>query len=204
MRILVGCEESQVVTAAFRRNGHEAYSCDLLQTSGKRKDWHITIDLRALLDMQWDMIIAFPPCTYLTCAGNKWMKPEFKDRFPFRQAQREAAVQFVKDIANSDCPRIAIENPIGVLSSMWRRPDQIIQPYQFGHAERKPTCLWLKGLPKLQPTNIVDPEIYRHKNGKGTSPMWHRKTLDLPHYERQKARSKTFQGIANAMADQWP
>jgi len=148
------------------------------------------------------MIIAFPPCTYLTVTGNKWFKPEYKERFPTREQDRKDAIEFFMTFVNADCERIAIENPVGIMSSTYRKPNQIIQPYQFGHAERKQTCLWLKGLPLLQPTEIVEPELYTYKDGR-TDGKWHVETMKLPKAERSKARSKTFPGIAKAMAEQW-
>lgn len=148
------------------------------------------------------MIIAFPPCTYLTVTGNKWFKPEFKKRFPNREQQRKEAIDFFMLFFSLDVPKIVVENPIGIMSTRYRKPDQIIQPYQFGDPERKSTCLWLKGLPKLKPTKIVEPKLYTYKDGR-TDGMWHVKTMKLKPHERMKARSKTFQGIANAMAEQW-
>lgn len=150
----------------------------------------------------WDLIIAHPPCTYLTLAGNKWFKPEFADRFPGRQKQRKEAVDFFMAIANADCDKIAIENPVGVMSSQWRKPDQYIEPYMFGDPEKKKTGLWLKGLPLLKPTNIVKPMIIHCKSG-ANEPRWHIETMHLPKDERSRVRSQTFPGIARAFADQW-
>lgn len=154
------------------------------------------------IENQWDLIIAHPPCTYLTLAGNKWFKSEYKDRFPERAKQREAAVEFFMQFANADCDRIAIENPVGIMSSRWRKPDQYIEPYFFGEPEKKKTGLWLKGLPTLKPTNIVDPIIVHCASG-ANEPRWHMETMKLPKEERSRARSKTFPGIARAMAEQW-
>ena len=151
---------------------------------------------------KWDLIIAHPPCIYLTLAGNKWFKPEFADRFPDRQKQRMEAVDFFMAIANADCDRIAIENPVGVMSSKWRKPDQYIEPYMFGDPEKKKTGLWLKGLPLLKPTNIVEPVIIHCKSG-ANEPRWHMETMHLSKEERSRVRSKTFLGIARAMAEQW-
>ena len=151
---------------------------------------------------KWDLIIAHPPCTYLTLAGNKWFKPEFADRFPDRQKQRKEAVVFFMAIANAYCDKIAIENPVGVMSSQWRKPDQYIEPYMFGDPEKKKTGLWLKGLPLLKPTNIVEPVIIHCKSG-ANEPRWHMETMHLPKAERSRARSRTFIGIAEAMAEQW-
>ena len=147
--------------------------------------------------------IAFPPCTYLTVTGNKWFKPEFASRFPDRLEQREKAIDFFLFLAEFPIPKIAIENPIGIMSSIYHKPDQIIQPYQYGHPERKSTCLWLKGLPKLTTTKEVEPNIIRYKTRKGTDDYLHISTMKLPPLERMKARSRTFQGIAQAMAEQW-
>jgi hypothetical protein len=219
MKILVACEESQVVTIEFRKLGHEAYSCDIEPCSGGHPEWHILQDVSPLLngncvfktmDSQshfingkWDMIIAFPPCTYLTVTGNRWFNIEkYGDKAVKRHEDREDAINFFMLFANANCDKIAIENPIGVMSTNYRKPDQIIQPYMFGDAERKSTCLWLKGLPKLVPTNIVEPEIYTYKDGR-TDGMWHMKTMKLPPKERAMMRSKTFPGIAKAMAEQW-
>ena len=218
MKVLIACEESQTVCKAFRERGHKAYSCDIQEPSGGHPEWHICGDVLPLLngncdvttmdgvkrriEGKWDLIIAHPPCTYLTLAGNKWFKPEFADRFPNRQKQRKEAVDFFMAIANADCDRIAIENPVGVMSSQWRKPDQYIEPYMFGDPEKKKTGLWLKGLPLLKPTSIVEPVIIHCKSG-ANEPRWHMETMKLPPNERAKARSKTFPGIAAAMAEQW-
>ena len=202
-KVLIACEESQAVTKEMRELGIEAYSCDIEPCSGGHPEWHIQGDVTPLLEQEWDMIIAFPPCTYLTVTGNKWMKPEYSDRFPTRVQDRLDAIDFFMLFVNSSCPRVAIENPIGIMSTKYRKPDQIIQPYQFGDPERKSTCLWLKGLPHLVPTNIVEPTIIKYKNGKGTDSPWHINTMKLPPKERAALRSKTFIGIAKAMASQW-
>ena len=161
-----------------------------------------TCDRKAHWVEKWDLIIAHPPCTYLTLAGNKWFKPEFADRFPDRQKQRKEAVDFFMAIANADCDKIAIENPVGVMSSKWRKPDQYIEPYMFGDPEKKKTGLWLKGLPLLKPTNIVEPVIIHCKSG-ANEPRWHMETMHLPKEERSRVRSQTFPAIAKAMADTW-
>ena len=202
MKILVACEESQAVTIEIRKLGHEAYSCDIEPCSGGHPEWHLQQNVIPLLKEKWDMIIAFPPCTYLTVTGNKWFKPEYRDRFPTREQDRKDAIEFFMAFANADCERIAIENPVGIMSNVFRKPNQIIQPYQFGHTERKQTCLWLKGLPLLQPTEVVEPELYIYKDGR-TDGKWHVETMKLPKSERSKARSKTFPGVAKAMAEQW-
>ena len=225
MNVLVACEESQRVCAAFREKGHNAFSCDILPCSGGHPEWHVQGDVLKILNPyelpfggqviefrtmdgtdyvieKWDLIIAHPPCTYLTLAGNKWFKTEFADRFPDRQKQRKEAVDFFMAIANADCDRIAIENPVGVMSSQWRKPDQYIEPYMFGDPEKKKTGLWLKGLPLLKPTNIVEPVIIHCKSG-ANEPRWHMATVHLPKEERSRVRSQTFTGIAKAFAEQW-
>ncbi len=201
-RVLIACEESQTVCIEFRKLGHEAYSCDLLPCSGGHPEWHIQGNVLEILNQKWDLIIAHPPCTYLTITGNKWMKPEFKDRFPNRQQQRLDAIDFFMKLANTDCERIAIENPVGIMSTAWRKADQYVHPYHFGDPHSKRTGLWLKGLPKLVPTNIVEPEMYIYKDGR-RDPMWHVESLKLPPAERQRVRSKTFPGFAAQMAIQW-
>jgi len=201
MRVLVACEESQRVCIAFRERGHEAYSCDVLDCSGGHPEWHIKDDVLRHLD-GWDLIIAHPPCTYLTTTGNKWFKPEYRDRFPNRVKQRDDAICFFMALVNAPCPRIAVENPVGIMSSVYRKPNQYIQPFWFGDAERKRTGLWLKNLPLLVPTDMVEPKIYYCSSG-ATEPNWHMDTMKLPKEERSRARSKTFPGIAKAMAEQW-
>ena len=224
MNVLVACEESQRVCMAFRKKGHNAFSCDILPCSGGHPEWHIEKDVLKVLNPEndgemeaisfwtmddeihivekWDLIIAHPPCTYLTLAGNKWFKPEFAGRFPDRQKQRKEATDFFMAIANADCDKIAIENPVGVMSSKWRKPDQYIEPYMFGDPEKKKTGLWLKGLPLLKPTNIVEPVIIHCKSG-ANEPRWHMETMHLPKEERSRVRSQTFPGIAKAFAEQW-
>ncbi|MBD5469924.1 MAG: hypothetical protein HDR19_02040 [Lachnospiraceae bacterium] len=219
MKILIACEESQRVCKEFRRLGHESYSCDIEPCSGGHKEWHIQADVLPLLngdcsfmtvdginhriDGKWDMIIAFPPCTYLTVTGNRWFNIErYGDKAIQRYKDRDLAIKFFMRFVNADCEKIAIENPVGVMSTEYRKPDCIIQPYEFGHTERKTTCLWLKGLPKLKPTEIVEPKIIKCASGTIES-NWHMKTLHLESKERSKLRSKTFLGIAKAMAEQW-
>lgn len=219
MKVLLACEESQIVCIEFRKIGVEAYSCDIEECSGGHEEWHIQSDVTPLINGntifytsdgerheingKWDMIIAFPPCTYLTNTGNRWFNVErYGDRAVLRHLKREKAVEFFLTIANADCDRVALENPVGAISTRWRKPDQIIQPYEFGDPERKTTCLWLKGLPKLYPTNIVKPNIVKCSSGAIES-KWHMETLPLKPKERSKLRSKTFKGIAKAMADQW-
>jgi len=157
-----------------------------------------------LLKQQWDLIIAFPPCTYLTVTGNRWFNVErYGERAIQRYKDREFAIKFFKMFADANCERIAIENPVGIMSSVWRKPDQIINPYEYGDPYEKKTCLWLKGLPKLVPTNIVDvPKRTVFESGK-TMASWYANSGKLPMSERSRIRSKTFNGIAKAMAEQW-
>ncbi len=184
MKILVACEESQAVTIELRRLGHEAYSCDIIPCSGGHPEWHLQVDALELLKMKWDMILAFPPCTHLAVSGARYFEQKRKD------GRQQAAIDFFMRFANSDCPRIAIENPVGIMSTVWKKPDQIIQPWQFGHGETKKTCLWLKGLPPLISTEIVEGREQR---------IWKMP----PSEDRAKNRAKTFPGIARAMAEQW-
>lgn len=204
MKVLVACEESQAVTIELRKLGHEAYSCDIEPCSGGHPEWHLQQDVIPLLNEKWDMILAFPPCTYLTVTGNRWFNVErYGDKALKRIEDRKKAIDFFMLFANADCPKIAIENPVGIMSTRWRKPDQIIHPFMFGDKERKSTCLWLKGLPKITPTKIVEPNIIKYKNGKGSDSPWHMDTMGLPREKRAKLRSKTFPGIAKAMAEQW-
>lgn len=216
VKILIGCEESQAVAIEFRKLGYEAYSCDLQECSGNNPDFHFQMDVfeaikggwlitqsgKKVFIEKWGMGIFHPECTRLTVTANKWYKPEFADRFPTIHTDREKAVEFFMKLVNCGIPKIAIENPIGIMSTRYRKPDQIIQPYHFGDTERKSTCLWLFNLPKLVPTNIVEPEIIYHKSGR-TDGKLHFETMKLPKEERRKARSVTFPGIAKAMAEQW-
>jgi len=206
MKILIACEESQAVTKEFRALGHEAYSCDIVECSGGHPEWHLQQDVTELLKEKWDMIIAFPPCIFLTVTGNRWFNVErYGDKAVKRHNDKKEAIKFFMVFANADCEKIVIENPIGVMSSEWRKPNQIIHPYFYGDPERKSTCLWIKGLPELthDKENHVKPNIIKYKNGKGTDSKWHMDTMSLPAKERSKARSKTFPGIAKAMAEQW-
>lgn len=196
MLILVGCEESQTVCKAFRALGHEAYSCDLIPCSGVSPEWHLQMDVFEAIElMDWDMGIFFPTCTYLTISANKWYndQPERKSGTLVGQARRDArikAIDFFMRLYNCSIPKVAIENPIGVMSSVFRKPDQVLQPWMFGHGETKATCLWLRGLPKLIPSNIVE----------GREQRLHKLS---PTHDRAKLRSKTYSGIAKAMADTW-
>jgi site-specific DNA-cytosine methylase len=204
MRILVACEESQALTNRFRELDHEAFSCDILPCSGGHPEWHFQQDVTELLEQKWDMIVAFPPCTYLTVTGNRWFNIDrYGEKAVQRHKDREDAIKFFLMFANANCDYIAIENPVGIMSSEWRKPDQIINPYDFGDPFEKKTCLWLKGLPPLKTTNVVKPEPrMAFKSGK-TMPAWYADAWKLPKEERSKLRSKTFPGIAQAMVSQW-
>jgi hypothetical protein len=204
MKILVACEYSGTVRDAFINAGHEAISCDLLPTDVPGP--HYQGSVFDLIDNRnsngWDLMIAHPPCTYLTVTGNKWFKPEFKDRFPDRHKQREEALDFFKRLFECNINRICLENPVGVVSTLYRKPTQYIQPWQFGDPHSKRTGLWLKNLPELVPTKIVEPQFYTYKDGR-KDPIWHVESMRMKPLERMKYRSKTFQGIADAMANQW-
>ena len=209
-KVLIACEESQAVTIAFRKLGFEAYSCDILPCSGGHPEWHIENDIfNDVINYGWDLMIAHPPCTYLSVSGAKHLyNKDGSPNLERLQNQREALL-FVKKLMDANIPSIAIENPISVISSKLRKPDQIVQPYWFGDSASKSTCLWLKNLPKLEPTNMVDKGEFKEwigKNGKiKKQPMWYYEALTKAKTteERRGLRSKTFQGIADAMADQW-
>lgn len=204
--ILVACEESQIVCTAIRSLGYNAFSCDIIEPSGDHPEWHIQGDVIPLLNGNcsfktmdgtthviqgtWDMILAFPPCTHLAVSGARHFAEKQRD------GRQQAAIEFFMQIANANCPRIAIENPIGIMSTKWRKPDQIIQPWQFGHPETKATCLWLKGLPILKGTKNVK-AVMESLPVKEKHRIW---CLGSGH---AKERSKTFPGIANAMVNQW-
>lgn len=205
MKILVACEESQAVTKELRALGHEAYSNDIIECSGGHPEWHKQGDsLDIAYSEKWDMVIAFPPCTYLTVTGNRWYNVEkYGEAALKRHEHRAEAIEFFRKLYDLPVSKIAIENPVGIMSTHLRKPDQIINPYQFGDPYEKQTCLWLKGLPLLEPTDVVEPEprvIY--KSGK-SHPAWYAKCASLTPDERAKMRSKTFPGIARAMATQW-
>lgn len=211
MKILIACEESQRVCEAFRKKGHEAYSCDIIEQSGNHPEWHIKQDVLPLLNGfckfrtqdnaihyindKWDLIIAFPPCTHLCNSGQRW----FTEGKKSMKLQREAIAFFYKFVM-ADCDKIAIENPIGIMSSCYQKPTQIINPYQFGETECKNTCLWLKGLPLLEPTKIIPKEQRTNNLFKG---IFDGKQYSWNDKETAKLRSRTFMGIANAMAEQW-
>jgi len=181
MRVLIACEFSGVVRRAFRAKGHDAWSCDLLPSEDNSPHHHHR-DVLEILNNRWDLMIAHPPCTHLAVSGARW----FKDK----KKEQAAALDFVHALLDASIPRIALENPVSIISTSIGRPDQIIQPWQFGHGETKATCLWLKNLPKLVPTQIVD----------GRTPRVHHAS---PGTDRWKDRSRTLPGIAQAMADQW-
>jgi hypothetical protein len=194
-RILVACEESQAVTIEFRKLGFEAYSCDMQPCSGGYPEWHLQQDVLPLLKQYWDLVIAFPPCTHLAVSGARWFPEKIAD------GRQQEGIDFFMKFANCSVNRIAIENPVGIMSTIYRKPDQIIQPYYFGDSFSKSTCLWLSHLPKLKPTKIVDRgEFVVFDSGK-RMPKWY---ADLGRTkEAGKIRSKTFPGIAKAMAKQW-
>jgi hypothetical protein len=193
MRVLVGCEYSGVVRDAFRRRGHEAWSCDLL-LDDTRSIFHYQGDVFDMISKGWDLAIFHPPCTYLCSSGLHWNK-----RVPERAQKTEDAIKFVELLLNAPIQHIALENPIGCISSRIRKPDQIIQPFQFGHAESKQTCLWLKNLPKLLPTNVLLKPLSGHWDNQ--TPSGQNKVGETK--QRWKARSRTYEGIAAAMAKQW-
>jgi len=204
MKILVACEESQTVTIELRKLGHEAYSCDLLECSGGHPEWHLMQDVTVLLKQKWDMIIAFPPCTFLTVTGNRWFDiDKYGEKAIQRHKDRDDAINFFMMFANCECEKVAIENPVGVMSSIFRKPDQIINPYQFGDPFEKKTCLWLKGLPLLKPTDLVEPPKRKEFESGRSMPAWYADAWNLPKKDRARVRSKTFPGIAKAMAGQW-
>lgn len=227
MNILVACEESQRVCMAFRNKGHRAFSCDVIPSSGGHPEWHIQQDVIPLLDGncsfttddgtqhrqdgKWDMIIAFPPCTHLAISGARHFAQKRED------GRQEEGIKFFAQFLNVKCDKVVIENPVGIISGDYIKkhfpelcqsyglpvkPAQIIQPYEYGHPMRKKTCLWLKGVDKLKPTNIVEPDVYSYVSADGktkTQCGWYNKGGK----DRQKERSKTFEGVALAMAEQW-
>ena len=212
MKVLVACEESQTVCKAFRKKGHEAYSCDLQDCSGGHPEWHIWGDVLEVLNGdcafmdreggvhwvdKWDLIIAHPPCTDLAISGVKWFPEKQKD------LRQQKAVVFFMQMALAHCDRIAVENPVGIMSSCYRQPDQIIQPYEYGHKARKATCLWLTGLPPLKPTKIVEPDLVYYKTKDGGVTSFSADYGSGYDADRSRRRSKTYEGIAKAMADQW-
>lgn len=218
LRVLVACEESQEVCKAFRALGHEAYSCDIQECSGGHPEWHIMGDVLPILggrcefktmdgkaheiSERWDLIIAHPPCTDLAVSGARHFAKKQKD------GRQQRAIVFFMSMALADCNRIAVENPVCIMSSAYRKPDQIVQPYHFGHPYRKTTCLWLKGLPKLEPTNVVKPgEFDEYGFSKNFATRYavdeNGKIISWNDPRTAKARSKTPEGLAKAMAEQW-
>lgn len=229
--ILVACEESQAITNAFRAIGYNAFSADLQECSGGHPEYHINGDCLPLLngncefttqdgnthkiEGKWDLIIAHPPCTYLTVTGNRWFvatgytnlykkdPAAAQAKADERKQLREEGAEFFMKFTTCDCDHVAIENPVGCMSTRYRPADQLIQPYQFGDPAEKLTCLWLKGLPKLEHTNVVEPPPrVKFKSGK-TMPAWYSAAASLSKEDRSRVRSKTFMGIANAIVSQW-
>src|SRR5574343_1160789 len=202
MKVLIACEESQAVCIAFRERGHEAYSCDILPCSGGHPEWHIQDDILKHLNDGWDMMIAFPPCTHLAVSGARHFEQKRKDGW------QQQGIDLFMAMINAPIEKIAVENPVGIMSSLYRQPDQIIQPYYFGDPFQKTTCLWLKNLPPLyhnpepnlfddKVTHVGKGEMFEYPNGK-KFPKWMYEA-----FGDGNARSKTFQGIARAMAEQW-
>jgi hypothetical protein len=209
MKILVACEESQAVTKELRKLGHEAFSCDLLPCSGGYPEWHYQQDVFEVIDKGWDMMIAHPPCTFLAVSGARWLYNKDGSKNEERWKNQAEALDFVQRLMDAPIDKIAIENPISVISSNIRKPEQIIQPWMFGDKAQKSTCLWLKNLPLLEPTDIVEKgefiEFISKKGVKKKQPKWYfdaLKNAKTP-AERRTLRSKTFKGIAQAMAKQW-
>lgn len=201
MRILVACEESQAVTKELRRLGHEAYSCDIIECSGGHPEWHLQVDALELLKMKWDMIIAFPPCTYMANSGAVRMRVKGQIQ-PERFEKAMEAKKFFMQFYNADCPRIAIENPTPMKIIGLPQYNQVIQPYQFGHPYSKRTCLWLKGLPPLIPTEIIE-NHEPYVNGGCKDAHGNYRRFQGRKERDAKTRAKTFPGIARAMAEQW-
>lgn len=231
LNVLVACEESQRVCTELRKLGHNAYSCDLLECSGGHPEWHFNYDVLEVIkekggklqngdivhiDGDWDLMVAHPPCTFLAVSGAKWYyHPEDKDlpieqrrphpKFPNRAKDREDGAAFFMALANADIKYIAIENPVGIMNTRFRKPDQIVQPYHFGDRASKKTCLWLKNLPPLVPTDIVDEgEFIEFGSGRRLA-KWYSDGLTKTKTpeERRTWRSKTFPGFAKAIAEQW-
>lgn len=210
MKVLIACEESQAITKEFRKLGHEAYSCDILDCSGGHPEWHIKGDaIETSYNGNWDVMIAHPPCTYLAVSGARWLYNKDGSKNLERWLNREKALNFVRKLMEAPIEKIAVENPISVISSQIRKPDQIVHPYWFGDKASKSTCLWMKNLPKLIPTDIVSKgEFFEFTDSKGKKkrqPMWYYQALQKAKTpeERRTLRSKTFPGMARAIAKQW-
>lgn len=212
MRVLIACEESGVVREEFQKLGHDAWSCDILPTSQPGN--HIQDDVLNHLDDGWDLMVAHPPCTFLTVSGARWFyHPDDRhlpvgDRrphplYPNRAADREEAAEFFMCLYNSPIPKVALENPVGAMSTIFRKPDQIIKPHWFGDPSTKKTCFWLRGLPHLKPTNVVEPEVHVSSSGRKWDKWWFETSRICDLKERSKIRSRTFLGIARAIAEQW-
>lgn len=211
MLILIGCEESQEVCKAFRAKGHESYSCDLKPCSGGHPEWHLQMDVFKAIELhQWDMAIFFPTCTYLTCSAEwAYKEPPYHQKVrpgtlvgKERVQARADAFEFFMALYNCKIPKIAIENPVGIMSSYFRKPDQVIQPYNFGNDASKSTCLWLKNLPRLNATEYIEPRIVNGQKRWANQTDSGQNKLS-PSDNRAELRSKTYPGIAKAMADQW-
>ena len=210
MKILVACEESQSITKELRELGHKAFSCDLLPSSGGHPEWHYQEDVFGVIEREhWDMMIAHPPCTYLAVSAARWMYNKDGSLNKERLKNQNEALEFVQKLMDAPINKIAIENPISVISSKIRKPEQIIQPWMFGDKAQKSTCLWLKNLPLLKPTKIVSKgEFIKFTSKKGVKkrqPKWYYDALRIAKTpaERRTLRSKTFKGIAEAIANQW-
>lgn len=207
LKIIIGCEESQEICKAFRELGHEAYSCDIKPCSGGHPEWHIQDSIFHVLcysdALKWDIGIFHPPCTYLTVSNTHMKRGCTKYTAQEAIKLRQEAKLFFMALVNANIDHIAIENPIGIMNTQYRKPDQIIRPFQFGENSTKATCLWLKGLPLLKSTNTITPDKYTSKSGKVYDKWWFESSLISNLEERSKFRSKTFPGIARAMAEQW-
>jgi len=231
LNVLVACEESQRVCSEFRRLGHNAFSCDLLECSGGHPEWHFHQDVLKVIENKggmlqtgeeyyiegdWDLMIAHPPCTFLAVSGARWYyHPDDKDlpieqrrphpRFPNRARDREEGAEFFMALVNAPIEHIAVENPVGIMNTRYRKPDQVVQPYYFGDEASKSTCLWLKNLPLLEKTNVVGTGEWVYLSSGKKLPKWYSDALTKAKTpeERRNLRSKTFPGFAKAMAEQW-